>query len=40
MADYKYTESHFENAVLELFEKQDYEYECGYDIHRQTTDIL
>ena len=21
MADYKYTESHFENAVLELFEK-------------------
>lgn len=40
MADYKYTESNFENAVLELFEQQDYLYDCGYDIHRQIGDNL
>ncbi|MBO7612035.1 MAG: type I restriction endonuclease subunit R [Elusimicrobia bacterium] len=40
MANYSYTESLFEEAVLELFEKQDYVYECGYDIHRTNEDIF
>ncbi len=37
---YAYSESNFENAVLELFEKQGYLYECGYDIHRTNEEIL
>lgn len=37
---YGYSESNFENAVLELFEKQEYEYECGYDIHRTNEEVL
>ncbi len=37
---YSYSESNFENAVIELFEKQSYKYECGYDIHRTNEDIL
>ena len=40
MPTYSYTESSFENAVLELFEKQGYEYACGYDIHRTEEEIL
>ena len=40
MPTYSYTESSFENAVLELFEKQGYEYVCGYDIHRTEEEIL
>lgn len=40
MPTYNYSESSFENAVIELFEKQNYEYECGYDIHRTNQEIL
>lgn len=40
MADYKYSESNFENAVIDLFEKQGYIYECGYDIHRTNEEIV
>lgn len=38
--NYNYSESNFENAVLELFEKQGYHYECGYDIHRTNEEVL
>jgi len=37
---YSYSESNFENAVIELFEKQSYKYECGYNIHRTNEEIL
>ena len=40
MSDYKYSESNFENAVIELFEKQNYVYECGYDLHRTNEEIV
>lgn len=40
MSDYKYSESNFENAVIELFEKQNYTYECGYDLHRTNEEII
>lgn len=40
MSSYKYTESNFENAVLELFESNGYLYECGYDLHRTPEEIL
>lgn len=40
MATFNFTESNFENAVLELFDKQGYEYSCGYDIHRENTEIF
>ncbi len=29
MGEFNYSESNFENAVLEFFEKQGYVYECG-----------
>ncbi len=35
-----FTESSFENAVLELFQNQGYEYQCGYDMHRTNDEIL
>jgi len=38
--NYRYSESNFENAVIELFEKQNYIYECGYDIHRTNDEII
>ena len=40
MPEYKYSESNFENAVIELFEKQNYTYECGYDLHRTNEEIM
>ena len=40
MLVYSYSESNFENAIIELFEKQNYEYQCGYDIHRTNQEIL
>lgn len=40
MSDYKYSESNFENSVIELFEKENYVYECGYDIHRTNEEII
>lgn len=35
-----FTESSFENAVLELFQNQGYKYQCGYDLHRTSEEIL
>ena len=35
-----FTESSFENAVLELFQNHGYEYQCGYDLHRTNEEIL
>lgn len=35
-----FTESSFENAVLELFQNQGYKYQCGYDLHRANEEIL
>lgn len=43
MPNYKFTESSFENALLELFEEKHqgrYQYECGYDMHRTNEEIL
>lgn len=40
MSDYKYSESNFENSVIELFKKENYIYECGYDIHRTNEEII
>lgn len=40
MTSYKYTESNFENAIIELFEKQNYVYECGYYIHRTNEEVV
>ena len=40
MSNYEYIESNFENAVIELFEKQNYIYECGYNIHRTNEEII
>jgi type I restriction enzyme R subunit len=37
---YNYSESNFENAVIELFENQGYIYNCGYEINRTNEDIL
>ena len=40
---FKFTESSFENSVLQLFEEKHgafYKYECGYDIHRTNEEIL
>ena len=36
----KFTEAELENAFIELFKKQNYEYKCGEEIHRKYTDIL
>lgn len=35
-----FIESSFENAVLELFQNQGYNYQCGYDLHRTNEEIL
>lgn len=40
MRQISFTESGFENAVLELFQHQGYEYQCGYDLHRTNDEIL
>lgn len=37
---YSFSESNFENAVIELFENRGYTYQCGYDIHRTNEDIV
>ena len=39
MANFKYYEDDYELAVLELLENCDWEYQCGYDIHREKDDI-
>jgi len=40
VSTYIFTESSFENAILELFEKAGYEYSCGFDIHRAEDEVL
>ena len=40
MPVFKYYENDFELAVLDLLEQQGYSYLCGYDIHRQSNEIL
>lgn len=40
MPSFKYYENDFELAVLELLNNQGYDYVCGYDIHRQTSEII
>lgn len=40
MSIYKFTECDFEEALLELFSKNGYLYECGYDMHRINEDVL
>ena len=40
MANFKYYESDYELAVLELLENCGWEYQCGYDIHREKDDII
>jgi type I restriction enzyme R subunit len=41
MSEFNYSESDFEDAVLELFTtSRHYEYSCGYDIHRTNEQIL
>ena len=37
---YKFTESSFEEVVLELFVATDYNYVSGYDIHRLKNEII
>lgn len=36
----KYREDNFENYVIELLKSQNYEYVLGYDLHRESRDIL
>ena len=36
----KFYESNFEEAVIELFKEQGYDYEFGSDIHRLITDTI
>lgn len=36
----KFTEAELENAFIELFEKEGYDYLSGEQIHRRLDDIL
>jgi len=40
VANYKYYENDYELAVLELLGNTGWDYQCGYDIHRQKDDII
>lgn len=40
MAHFKYYEDDYELAVLELLENCGWEYQCGYDIHREKDNII
>jgi len=40
VANFKYYENDYELAVLELLVNAGWEYECGYDIHRETDDVI
>ena len=40
MANFKYYENDYELAVLELLENCGWDYECGYDIHREKDDVI
>ena len=38
--NFKYYENDFELAVLDIFSNCGWEYECGYDMHRSSNDII
>ena len=38
--NFKYYENDFELAVLDIFDKNEWKYECGYDIHREKDDVI
>ena len=38
--NFKYYENDFELAVLDVFNNSGWTYECGYDIHREKSDII
>ena len=40
MAHFKYYEDDYELAVLELLENCGWEYQCGYDIHREKDNVV
>ena len=40
MPNYKYYENDFELAVLELLSENGFQYECGYDLHRQNSEVI
>ena len=40
MSNFKYYENDYELAVLELFTNEDWEYQCGYDIHRKKHEVI
>lgn len=40
ISQFKYYENNLELAVLELFQKENYGYICGYDIHRENSSII
>ena len=40
MNNFKYYENDFELAVLDIFKDSGWEYECGYDIHREKDEII
>ena len=40
MSEYDFSESSFENAVIDLFKQQGYQYSCGYDLHRKNEEII
>ena len=37
---FKYYENDFELAVLDLFSNNNWDYECGYDIHREKDEVF
>ena len=37
---FKYYEDDYEQSVLELFTNDNWNYRCGYDIHREKDDII
>ena len=38
--NFKYYEDDYEKTVLELFIQNNWNYRCGYDIHREKDDIV
>lgn len=40
MSEYNFSESSFENAVIDLFKQQGYQYSFGYDLHRTNEEVI
>ena len=40
MSNFKYYESDYEEAFLELLTENNWNYKCGYDLHREKDDII